>query len=243
MSQVSRSLGIGIKMTSAVLCVALALLWTGWHQELRAQGYSTRQIYNFTSNGAFANGFLFDTVTGTNISIYATQFDSQARRPPRSTTSSTFFSYSKCQTSGSAQHCDSASGNVQNGRLQEDGSSGLVLNVNTANEPGLVYCFSDFYFDTGTGQFECPGPLPGFLQGSISVTFTQTGDYWNRFSGTWETHSANFSNRSRGTQTTFQATMTGNILDAAIGQPGWYQSSSIGTNENVDLGIQIGPSP
>ena len=250
MTQVSWNLRAAIKLTSAVLCVALALLWTGWHEELRAQGYYTRFVSNFKSNGAFANGFVFDSVTGASISISATQVESQARRPPRSTTASTFLNYAKCQTLGAVFHCDSLNGLLANSNLVGDvgagpGSPGvLALNVDTANEPGLVYCFSNFYSDTGQSQFECPpGPPPSDLQGNIGITFTQTGDFWSRFKGTFETHSTNFSSRSQGTTTSFQATMTGDILGVEIGQPGWFQSSSIGTNEGVDLTIQIGPSP
>lgn len=246
MIQVPQKLRIAIKMTCAVFCVALAVLWTGWHQQLRAQGYYTRQVSHYTSNGPSVNGSLFDTVTGTNIYVSATQVETQGRRP-RSTTTSTTLYYSQCQTFGSVFHCDQLNGSLANGGLEGGGNGRslgpLVLNVDTSDEPDLFYCFYEFDSGTGQSQSGCPGPLPGFLQGDISVTFTQEGENWSSFIGTTETHSTNFLSRSRGTQTTYQATMTGEILGVEIGQPGWYQSSSIGTNDSVDMDIQIGPSP
>lgn len=247
MTQISQKLRTAMMMASAVLCVALALLWTGWHEELRAQGYNSRLIFNFKSDGAFANGFLFDSVTGTNTSVFATQVETQARTT-RSTTTSTFLFYSKCQTVGSVFHCDFLSGLIGNGGLVGNvgmgpGSLGvLALNVNTANESGLVYCFSQFDSVTGQSRFECPGPLPNALKGNISITFTRTGDSWSRFKGLSETHSTNFSSQSQGTLTFFPATMTGDILGVQIGQTGQFQGSSIGTNQGVSLGVQIGPS-
>lgn len=248
MSQVSRSLGTGIKMTSAVLCVALALLWTGWHEELRAQGYYNRQIFNFKSNGAFASGSLYDNAGG-YISVYATQAEGESRRPPRTSSSFAFFTYEKCETLGVVFHCETLSGGIGNGALVGDAGKGpkspgvVVLNINTANEPGLVYCTRDFFLDTQQSQFECPaGPPPGYLQGNISITFTQEGDYWSSFTGSSESHYTNFTFRSRGTSTNFQATMTGNILGVEIVPPGWSQWSSIGTNQSMDLTIQVGPS-
>ena len=199
-------------------------------------------LYNFKSDGAFANGSLFDNVTNTGISVYATRVETQGTRP-RTTTASTYFGYSKCQYFSWGYHCDSLSGLVGNGGLAGDARSGLVLNVATANEPGLVYCFSEYNSATGQSQFECPpGPLPNALQGNISITFTKSGDFWSRFTGVYQTHYTNFSYRSVGTSTSFSATMTGNILAVPIGQPGWSQWSGIGTNEGVSLAVQIGPS-
>ena len=40
MIRIRRNLRTAMTMTSAVACVALAFLWPGWRNELRAQGYT-----------------------------------------------------------------------------------------------------------------------------------------------------------------------------------------------------------
>jgi hypothetical protein len=177
---------------------------------------------NFKSEGDFVNGNVSISDANTDVSGFVSANRSEGTgNKPAATTTTTFLSYSKCETLGSIRRCDSGSGVIRNDDFVGVVGKGvgttasLTLNVDPGSEPGINTCTMDFNVNTGE---LLSSTCPGLPQGQIHVVFTKTGNFWSRSEGHNQSHVDNiFIFNSTGTTTSFSAKMAGNLLGILLG--------------------------